>query len=417
MNLLLLAIKSAWSRKASLLLATFSITVSLVLLLGVDTLRKEVKNSFFTTLSETDLIVGARSGPINLLLYSVFHIGNATNNMGYQAYLTLKNRPDVAWAVPLSLGDSHRGFRVVGTTADFFRYYQYGDGQKLLFREGHAFHDLYDVVLGAKVAQKYGYKVGSTIILAHGVSDSALTPKHSDKPFRVSGILKATGTPVDNSLQVSLAAIEAIHIDWHGGMQSPLKISPEMARKLIVEPETVTAVMLGLKNELMTFKVQRAINDYTKEPLLAILPGATLASLWQIMSPFEQALLAIAAMVFLAGLTGILMTLLSTLKERQYEIAVLRAVGIHGYHVVLLFVIETLFIMLLGTLFGMLILYAGLAAFSPYLAEHFGLFVQPVWPDIEQLQFIGIGWLAAVLISFIPGIAAYRNRLNKGLSS
>ncbi len=294
MTLLSLALKSAWNRKGSLLLAMFSITISVVLLLGVDTLRKETKNSFLNTLSQTDLIVGARSGPVNLLLYSVFHIGNATNNIDYQTYLTLQKMPEVAWAVPLSLGDSHRGFRVIGTLPSFYQHYRYGEEQPLAFQKGQAFSDLYDVVLGAKVAQKYGYRLGDRIVLSHGLSSGRLAPQHNDN-LTVSGILAPTGTPVDNSLQVSLDAIEAIHIDWRGGMQSPLKISADRARKLIVEPEAITAVLVGLKNKLTTFKMQRRLNEFKDEPLLAILPGSTLASLWQIMAPFERGLLAIAA--------------------------------------------------------------------------------------------------------------------------
>lgn len=416
MHIFSLALKSAWSRKTSLLLATFSIAISVILLLGVDTLGKETKNSFLNTLSQTDLIVGARSGPVNLLLYSVFHIGNATNNIDYKTYLSLKNMPEIDWVVPISLGDSHRGFRVIGTLPNFYQHYHYGNQQALAFKKGHAFNDLYDVVLGAKVAKKYGYKIGDPIVLAHGISSNGLGPKHADKPFKVSGILQTTGTPIDNSLQVSLDAIEAIHIDWQGGMQSPLKISADLARKLIVQPQTVTAILVGLKSKLTTFKMQRKLNEFAAEPLLAILPGATLASLWQIMAPFEQGLLAIAAMVLLAGLIGMLITLFSTLKERQPEIAILRAIGIHGYDVIFLFALEALFIMVIGTVFGVLALYGGLALLSPWLAEHYGLFISLNWLDSQQMTFIGFAWLLGMAISLIPGIMAYKTSLNKGLS-
>ncbi|MGC9386868.1 MAG: ABC transporter permease [Hydrogenovibrio sp.] len=416
MTLFSLALKSAWSRKGSLLLATLSITISAALLLGVDTLRQEAKKSFLNTLADTDLIVGARSGPVNLLLYSVFHIGNATNNIDYQTYQTLRKMPEVKWAVPLSLGDSHRGFRVIGTLPDFYQHYRYGHDQPLVFQTGQAFSDLYDVVLGAKVAQKYGYRIGDPIVLSHGVSSGHLAPKHDDKPFQVSGILAVTGTPVDNSLQVSLDAIEAIHIDWRSGMPSPLKIPAEQARRLIGEPQTVTAVMVGLKNKLTTFKMQRRLNEFKDEPLLAILPGATLASLWQIIAPFEKALLAVASLVLVAGLVGMLITLLSTLKERRHEIAVLRAIGIHGYDVLILFALEAFFILLLGTASGLVILVGGLTALAPYLAEHYGLFIQVGWPSLQQWGYIGLAWGLGVLISLIPGIMAYRTHLTQGLS-
>ena len=111
-----------------------AIAVSIALLLGVEKVRTGARQSFADTISGTDLIVGARSGSLNLLLYSVFRIGNATNNITWESYQDIAARPEVAWIVPLSLGDSHRGFRVLGTTPDYFQHYKYRHDARTEFR-------------------------------------------------------------------------------------------------------------------------------------------------------------------------------------------------------------------------------------------------------------------------------------------
>ncbi len=415
MIILRIVLKSAWHRRVSLLLTVLSIAISVSLLLGVDKIRKEAKNSFINTISQTDLIVGARSGPINLLLYSVFRIGNATNNISWESYEEIRALDEVAWAIPISLGDSHRGFRVMGTSADYFDFYRYGQDHPLTFAEGRAFADVYEAVLGADVARTLGYELGDEIVIAHGLV-AAEFAQHEDKPFVITGILARTATPVDRTVHVSLEGIEAIHADWQGGARSPLQLTAEQARLMDLRPQAITAFLVGLENRIDTFRVQRTINDYAEEPLLAILPGAALAELWQTISIFEQVLLIIAGFVLIAGLLGMLTTLLSTLNERRREMAVLRAVGAHPYHIVLLFVLETSIVVLLGALVGVALLQALLVVARPLLAEAYGINISLTALDMQQWSMLGIVLLLGILVSLIPGWIAYRRSLQDGLA-
>ncbi len=410
-----LALKSALNRKGNVILAIVSIALSITLLLSVDTIRKQSKQSFLNTVSQTDLIVGARSGPINLLLYSVFHIGNATNNMHYDSYQAIQKLREVDWVIPLSLGDSHKGFRVIGTETVFYQHLRFGDEQALSFTQGQPFDDLYDTVIGANVAKKLHYQVGDKIVLSHGTSAFG-NPKHDDKPFVITGILAPTGTPVDNSVQVSLQAIEAIHIDWQSGTRSPLKISAKQTRKLSLKPKQITAIMVGLKNPIYTFKMQRTINQWRSEPLMAILPGATLAQLWKSIGIFEKILLAIAAMVLVSALIGMLITLLSTLNERRREMAVLRAIGMHSWDIIKLFAIEAALIMAAAIALGILGLYALLAVSLPFIASHYGFHLNFALLDGEQFIVLSIAFVLAVLLSLVPGWLAYRQSLADGLT-
>ena len=146
MHLLRLALASLANRRATALLTVLVIALSVGLLLAVERVRTETRSSFASTISGTDLIVGARSGAVNLLLYSVFRIGNATNNIRWDSYQQIAALPRVKWAIPLSLGDSHRGYRVLGTTPDYFTHYRYGQGRALQLTAGRPFADLFEVV-------------------------------------------------------------------------------------------------------------------------------------------------------------------------------------------------------------------------------------------------------------------------------
>ncbi|MBV7326900.1 ABC transporter permease [Chloroflexi bacterium TSY] len=415
MILIRIVLKSAWHRRTSLLLTILSIAISVTLLLGVDKIRKEAKNSFINTISQTDLIVGARSGPTNLLLYSVFRIGNATNNVSWESYEEITAFEEVAWSIPISLGDSHRGFRVMGTNTDYFEYYQYGQSQQLVFTQGQPFADVYDAVIGADVARSLEYQIGDALIIAHGLVSTEFSD-HDDKPFVITGILARTGTPIDRTVHVSLEGIEAIHVDWQGGARSALQLSAEQARKMDLRPKAITAFMIGLDNRINTFRLQRKITEYDEEPLLAIIPGATLAELWQTISVFEQVLLVISGFVLIAGLLGMLTMLLSTLNERRREMAVLRAVGAHPYHILLLFVLETLFIVFIGYLLGVSLLYLLLVVTQPLLVDSYGVNIAITSPDAQQWLLFAVVLLLSVLVSLIPGLIAYRRSLQDGLA-
>jgi len=408
----LLTWKSINNRRSSALLTVFTVAISMLLLLGVERIRTQAKDSFANTISNTDLIVGARSGEVNLLLYSVFRIGNATNNIDWQSYQKLAGQADVKWSIPISLGDSHRGFRVMGTNTDYFKFYQYGNRQALQFDSGQPFTQLFDTVIGADVARKLGYSVGSKIIIAHGISDKSFT-RHDNLPFKVVGILAPTGTPVDKTVHLSLAAIEALHSGWNpAGNVSASKNQHQPT----FQPEQITAFMLGLKSKIKTFSVQRKINNYPTEPLTAIMPGVALHQLWSMMSIAEQALLAISGFVVVAGLLGMLSCLLTSLQERRREMAILRAMGARPGHIFALLVAEATLITAAGISLGVSFLYLLLAAIAPLINSRFGISIESASISTHELKLIVTVLLGGMLIGLIPAFRAYRQSLADGMT-
>ncbi|MEM6466728.1 MAG: ABC transporter permease [Pseudomonadota bacterium] len=408
-----LATASLLARSLTVTMTVLAIALSVALFLGVEKLRTGAKSSFADTISGTDLIVGARSGSVQLLLYSVFRIGSATNNVTWQSYQDIGARPEVDWIVPLSLGDSHRQFRVLGTSKGFFEHYKYRGGKGLEMDEGVVMDDLFDAVIGADVAAALGYGLDTSIIVAHGIQSFT---KHDEHPFRVSGVLAKTGTPVDRTVIVSMEAIEAIHVDWRQGAKIPGQTTPaEVLRKMDLTPKAVTAAMIGTKSRLQVFNLQRAINEYRQEPLLAVLPGVALQELWQIVGVAETALVGVSAMVVVTALLGMMAMIFAGLSSRRREMAIYRAIGARPRTIFGLFLLEGVLMAGLGALIGLAFVYGGLLVVQPWLDSTYGLWVPITAPGAQEaVVMLGVV-CAGAIVSTAPAFRAYALSVADGM--
>ncbi len=461
-TILRLAAKSLLNRRGTAALTLFSIAVSVSLLLGVEHIRKEARNSFASTISDTDLIVGARSGPLQLLLYSVFRMGSPTNNLSWESYQKIAASPLVKWTVPISLGDSHRGYRVLGTTPAYFEHYRYGSGRSLALASGTAFGgEVQQAVIGSEVAAALGYPVGTPIEISHGIGATSFHT-HDEYPFTVVGILHPTGTPVDQTVHVPLAAIDLIHQqpgtppdshahqgeahsradgghdnhdqtnndheghdhadhgdethehDDHGGETH--EHDGHDAAEQLGDPESITAFLVGLTNRVDTLKVQRAINQLPGEALLAIIPGQTLQELWGLVGMVELALLTISGFVIVAGLLGLLASILTSLNERRREMAILRSVGARPSHIFFLMLSEAGLIAGAGAMLGVALQAALVGIAGGFMETRLGLVLQWHWPGPFELMVVLAVVLAATLLALWPAWRAYRNTLADGLT-
>ena len=411
-----LAWKSICNRRPTALLALLAISMSVALILTVEKIKRDARNSFTQTVSGTDLIIGARSGSVQLLLYSVFRIGNATNNISWETVEEIRQRKSIDWLIPISLGDSHAGYRVLGTTQDYFTHYRYADKRSLSLAEGELFDDVFDAVLGSEVAAELGYVIDQSIVVAHGTGKVGLV-EHDKQPFRVSGILQATGTPVDRAIHVSLQGIEAMHVDWRNGAAVKGAGTPaDTIRKMDLKPAAVTALLAGLNSRAAVFREQRAINTYRAEPLLAVIPGVALQELWGLVSVAEIALLIVSICVVVAGLVNLISVLLAGLNERRREMAVLRASGARPAHVFLLLCIESTVLTLGGIVVGLLLHYILTSIGSIFLQQRFGLSISPGLPDGSDLKILVAIAVAGLLAGTLPALQAYRKSLADGLS-
>lgn len=434
--MLRLALHSLRNRRATAALVVLAIALSAALLVGVERLRVQAHDSFTNTLYGTDLVVGARTGPISLLLYSVFRIGDATSNIRWETYEAIAARPDVAWAVPLSLGDSHRGFRVLGTSRSYFEHYRHGANEPLRLRSGRLFgadaRGASEAVLGSAVATRLGYAVGARIVLAHGMGEVSFA-KHADHPFTVVGILAPTGTPVDQTVHVDVHGIEAMHAHGHAGgapvatMQGLRALLARRAHEhehehahaheheAHADPATLSAVLVGLHSRAETLAVQRQLNEFTGEPLLAILPGLTLQQLWDIVGVAENALRVIAGFVLLVSLTVMTAALLTSLNERRREMAILRALGARPRHVFALILGESLLLTTIGALLGLLLLQLATLALAPHLEAEYGILLRAGIPTAGEWALLAATLASGLVAGLVPAWLAYRHSVADGM--
>lgn len=410
-----IALKSLRNRWLSALLAIIAIAMSVALILTVEKVRRDARTSFTQTVSGTDLIIGARSGSVPLLLYSVFRIGNATNNISWQSVEEIRQRQAVDWSIPISLGDSHQGFRVLGTTLDYFNHYQYANNQALAFAQGRAFDDVFDTVLGSEVARQLGYTLDQQIVIAHGTGKVALMA-HDNQPFAVVGVLAPTGTPVDQTIHVSLQGIEAMHVDWQSGMAVPGQATlPDQVREMDLQPKQVTAMMVGLKSRAAVFREQRAINEYRDEPLLAILPGVAIQELWSLVSVAENALIIISSFVVIAGLVNLVSVLFAGLNERRREMGILRASGARPAHIFGLLCAESTMLSLAGLILGLLLHFLVVGIGSIWAQELYGLTIDVELPHLNDIYVLAAILVSGVFVGCLPAWSAYRQSVADGM--
>ncbi|MBY0415089.1 MAG: ABC transporter permease [Bdellovibrionales bacterium] len=410
-----LTYKSIKNRKFTSLLCIFSIALSVALFLGIERIRNGARDGFTNTISKTDLIVGAKGGPLQLLLYTVFHIGGAVNNIKMSTYEDIKSNPQVEWTIPISLGDAYRGFRVVATNENFFEHYRFRGDRHVELAEGVVPQDTFDVVLGSEVAKKFKHKVGDPIVLSHGLSSEAIL-SHDTTPFKIVGIMKPTQTPIDTGVYITLYGMEAMHFGWETGVPSGESISADRFKKENIEITQLTSFMVKLKSRIAVLRLRRNIDMYPNEPVMAIIPALSLQEMWETIGYVEQILFLVSLCVLLVGVMSILISLYTSINERRREMAILRSLGARGTDIFFLLLYESSFLVLMGCLVGVLSMYGLLYFVRPWLESNFSVYLPIEVLSKTEWIYLGLIFVVGTLAGLIPAIKAYMNSLEDGLT-
>lgn len=405
--LIRVALKSLLNRKFSVFLMVFAMSLGMTSLLATRILSDELERGFSSSVSGTDLIVAARSHPVQAILYSVFRLGSATQSISWPRYQEVVGDSRVAWSFPIALGDSHQGYPVVGTSEAYFTHFKYSNKRSLIFTQGRGFKQTHDAVLGAAIARELGYQLGDKLYLSHGVGKSFF--QHNESYFVVSGILKATGTPVDHSVHVHHKALEALHLpQWKYKLN---KVSLDE----LPNPRVISSVFVGLKSRFMVFKVQGDINSAHKEPLTAVIPGVALSELWRIMSLAENLLTVLTWMMLLVSLVGMAAMLQATVVGRLPEIALFRMMGARPWKILCLIELEVVCLVVLAWLMAIGLTLGSQYTLQPFLADRLGIAIDVGLPLEQTAMFAGISVVMAILVGIFPAMSVYRVALNRQL--
>ena len=415
--MLSLLLKSMRSRLIPTSLVTISLMASMVLLLSIERIQQGAEEGFNQSISGVDAIIGPRSSSIELVLYTVFHLGRPTNNITTKTVNDVKLRGDISWLVPIALGDSHKGFRVVATEPNYFEHIKYANGQPLVFSKGVAFAELSEAVLGSDVAEKLSYRVGSKIQITHGSVES-IGSKHDDFSFVVTGILNKTGTPIDQAIFLDLKGYELLHLGWKSGKKifnlDDINLSSLPEDALI--PKTVTAAFIGLKSKLTLFNFSKNIREYPKEAISAVIPGIALSELWSIVGLVDKGFQLLSWIIIAISLIAMVTLIIASLDNRKQEMTIYRANGASPKFLAMMVLCESLVIGLTAIV-GAIVLVTIVTYFAT-AQLNLALGISPTfkWISMGEITVFSFILLAGALSSLIPAVMVFRKNLHQTLS-
>ena len=465
-----LVIQSLLNRWLSCLLIILTLAFSISLFFTVSRIQESVRSSFQNTISGVDSVVAARGGDLQILLNSVFLIGEPNSTIRWSTFKDITDNNKMNWAVPITLGDSHKGYRVIGTTNNYFKEIKYSSGKNIEFLSGNSFNDVFDVVLGNAVANKLKYNLDAEIIITHGLSDvgevhtfRSEKENHSDHAdhddhadeehdnhddhvdhddhakheehdnhedhadegheghnhenlgFKVTGILKPTGTPIDNAVYISLAGIEAMHTGWIGN-QKVIDVSIEQIMQSELKPKTISAIFVSLKNRTQVFQFQRDVLNYKEEAISSVMPGITLSRLWALTGNVDKAFKIITFFIIIIALLGMIAMTIAGLNGRRREMAILRSVGASPTNIVSLLLVESIIISLISCAIGYILMIVIFSIGRDYLQNNYGIFINSFSIKNYDLQMIISIICAALIATIVPAIQIYKNTLRDGLN-
>jgi putative ABC transport system permease protein len=454
------SLRSLWNRRFVAGLTVLAISLSVALILGVERLRDGARDSFANSASGIDLIVAPRGNPVQILMATVFGVGGTGTGMTWESFEWLEDRPEVAWAVPIQMGDNHRGYPVIGTDGAYFEHFRHSGGQPLSLEAGTFFPgDGPDAaVVGAEVAARFGYAPGAVIVNAHGSGDVSFD-LHDNAPFTISGVLAPTGTAVDRMVFVTLEGFDTLHAQEDAPLADPLDPAAMSADSHGEddghgtpedhaghddhedgdeheshdvhdahgdhegteaghghEPDRINAVYVGLIDRTNVLGLQRAVNERPSDALSAVLPAVALAELWGITGTAERAMRLMAWAVALAGMIGMVVMLSATLDTRRREFAILRSVGATPTRIFGLIVTEAAVLTAAGLILGLVLLTVATFVTDPILSARFGLRLGLNVFGTRELATLFVIFCAGLLASLIPAVRVYRMTLADGLS-
>ncbi len=452
-----LALRSLGNRRLTSILTVTSIALSVALLVGVETIRRGVRESFSGTIRGTDLIIAPRGSSQQILLSTIFGLGMPPGTLSWETYERYAAHPAVKWTIPIMLGDSYYGYRVLGTTDAFYEHYRFRNDGQVAAAEGALPVADRDVLLGSEVADVRRLAVGDEIALTHGLRGTGIMD-HEEHPFRVVGILEPTFTPIDRTLFVTMEGIEAMHEGWQDGVPMQAAIGEEPAAigdsgevigdsRLAIgdsahahahedaaspgestanrqspitnhddHDHAINAFLVGANNRFESLQLKREVDTDSLEALSAVLPAVALTELWRNIGFAEDGVRLISFAVLLVGLLGMLVSLYSTLQERRREMAILRSLGAGPKRIAALLVFESGLLAMVGAIAGVALVYTLLLLGGGIAERHFGLFIPITAPQKLEWMYLGGVVVAGVLVGLVPAWRAYRNTLQDGLT-
>lgn len=468
MSLFGIVIKNLRKRLLSTTLTVTSITLGVAMVIGITVVQTETERSFNQTSVGYDLIFAAKGSQLQATLNTLYHLETSVGIVPYSLYEVAKADPRVERAFPFYVGDSYRGFRVVGTSSDFIANAEPRRGFPFELAEGRNFEAPLEAVLGAEVARRTGHKIGDRLYITHGVVELAPGAEphiHDDVPVYVVGILKPSGSANDRVVFTDLYTTHALHDphfhhdedddhhhsdhdernhahsdghnhdhnhDSHNDHDHANDINPI---KTQIDLKELDAVLVKMVNPAAALQLSGMINYPTpdnpilarnmmrdpffryKDQIMAVVPAMQIMSLMSIVGNAEVVLKYVAWFVVVVALFGVLIAIYNTMEDRKRDLAVMRALGASKAKIFSIILFEAVIICGLGSIFGLIAGHGIVTVAIPYLADFAGIVITAFNIDSNQILLILSVILTGALVGIIPAIKAYRTDAVKNLGS
>lgn len=410
MNLFTLIISYLRARPLNTLLNIVLLSLGIAMITILLLFSNQLEEKISDNTKGIDLVVGAKGSPLQLILCNVFHIDFPTGNIKLNEADRLAKHRLVKSAIPMALGDSYQNFRIVGTTQAYAELY------KAELKAGDWWNEDMEVVVGATVAKLLNLKLNATFASAHGLSEEGSA--HEDHPFVVKGILKPTYSVLDNLILTNVASVWMVH--EHG--EEPEQVKPDSLSASRLVPSAfasdstreITSLLIKYRNPIAAIQLPRFINGQTN--MQAASPSFEAARLFSILGVGIEALTGFAYVLIFISALSIFIALYNSLKERKYDLAIMRSMGASRGKLLWATQLEGVALTLFGSILGIALGHIVLYLFTQLVSESQTAGVSAFIFYKEELYLLVGSVLLGIICSLIPSFQAYRTDIHKVLA-
>jgi putative ABC transport system permease protein len=386
-----------------ILFATGITIISLVFLL-----RDSFENQLDKNAGDIGLVVGAKGSPLQLILSGIYHVDYPTGNIDYAEAMELSRNPLIKQAIPLALGDNYKGFRIVGTNTAYPSIYK---GQ---LRAGKLWQKDFEVTIGSKVASRTGLTTGDTFAGVHGLSAE---PDHVHEGilYTVAGIFDETTTVLDQLILTNIESVWSIHSEEHEEHEEDDEHDgdEDHDHDHAEKPREITTLLIQYQNPMGAITLPRLINTSTN--MQAASPAQEINRLYSLLGVGIQALTYISGFIILISMLSIFISLLSSLRERKYELALIRVMGGGRLRLFSYLILEGISFAILGYIVGFAISRVAMFFLSSYTDTNFNYTLQG-WVASTDVYLLAASLSIGVVAAMIPAVKAMNTNISKTLN-
>jgi putative ABC transport system permease protein len=407
MNVFTISIKNFLNKRLTNGLSIMLMALGVGIISLIITINKQLDEKFSNNIKGIDMVIGAKGSPLQLILSSIYQIDAPTGNINYQDAKTISKNPFIKKAIPISIGDSYAGYRIIGTDTNYLAHY------KAELESGKMFNQPLQCVIGFNLAQKLKLKIGDKLNSAHGLDNEG--DKHEKHDYKITGILKYNNSVIDQLIITQLESVWEVHDEASKSANALSLLAEAPIEENKEEQKEITAMLVKFRNPMGLMTIPRNINANTK--MQAALPAIEINRLLSLLGVGIVTLKWIAFLIIIVSGLSVFVSLYNSLKERKYELALMLSIGASRLQLFIILLLEGLFIGIIGFLLGMLLSKLGLY-FMNNASEnslHFKLDVFSFKLDDLYILFICI--VISILAAAIPSFRIYKINISETLST